>query len=280
MTRPARGLSLLVLALPAMALLAACSVAAVPSAVPSPTAGATAGPSASASPSPGASAGTLDGKTYLSTSVTGATLVPGSRISLSFDDGSVNANGGCNSMGGTATIEDGRLKTTALVSTDMGCAQPLMQQDRWLAGLLGDSAITIAGDEMTLDDGTIKVTFLDREVADPDRPLEGTKWVLNAIVTGDAASSVPAGVTSTLLITAGRAAVDTGCNTGSAAVQVAADTLTFGPMALTRMACPEAQTSVESAVVKVLDGTVTYAIQADVLTIDADGSGLTYRAAP
>ncbi len=50
-------------------------------------------------------------------------------------------------------------------------------------------------------------------------------------------------------------------------------------MALTRMACPEAQTSVESAVVKVLDGTVTYAIQADVLTIDADGSGLTYRAA-
>ncbi len=173
MTRPDRGLSLLVMALPAMALLAACSVAAVPSAVPSPTAGDTAGPSANASPSPGASAGTLDGKTYLSTSVTGATLVPGSRISLSFDDGSVNANGGCNSMGGTATIEDGRLKTTALISTDMGCAQPLMQQDRWLAGLLGDSAITIAGDEMTLDDGTIKVTFLDREVADPRPSARG-----------------------------------------------------------------------------------------------------------
>ena len=90
---------------------------------------------------------------------------------------------------------------------------------------------------MTLDDGSIQATFLDREVADPDRPIEDTHWVLDGIVSGDATSSVPAGVTSTLLISAGRAAVDTGCNTGSATVQNAADTLTFGPMALTRMAC-------------------------------------------
>ncbi len=266
MTRPARSLVLLALGLSALTLIAACSVAAVPSAVPSPT--------------PGASASAVDGKTYLSTAVKGATLVPGSRIRLSFKDGSLSANAGCNAMGGAYTIAAGRLTTSQMMSTEMGCAAPLMQQDQWLAALLGDSAITVAGDEMTLDDGTIKVTFQDREVADPDRPLEGTKWVLDGIVAGDAVSSVPAGVTSTLLITAGHAAVDTGCNRGSAPVQVAADTLTFGPMALTRMACPEAQTSVESAVVKVLDGTVHYAIEADVLTIDAGASGLTYRAAP
>jgi heat shock protein HslJ len=55
--------------------------------------------------------------------------------------------------------------------------------------------------------------------------------------------------------------------------------MTFGPMALTRKACPEGPTSVESAVVKVLDGTVTYSIEADVLTVDGSGNGLTYRAA-
>jgi heat shock protein HslJ len=269
MTRPARSLSLAAVALSAVALVAACSVAAVPSAVPSP------------SPTPGATAGAgaMDGKTYLSTSVTGATLVPGSRVRIMFENGSLSANAGCNAMGGTYTIAGGRLTTAPMMSTDMGCADPLMEQDRWLAALLGDSAITIAGDTMTLDDGTVHATFLDREVADPDRPIEGTHWVLDGIVSGDATSSVPTGVTSTLVISGGRAAVDTGCNTGSASVQVAADTLTLGPMALTRKACPEAQSLVESAVVRVLDGTVQYTIDADALTIDGGGNGLTYRAA-
>jgi heat shock protein HslJ len=266
MRRPARSLVGLGLVLSSLTLLAACSVAAVPSAVPSPTPGAS------------ADATSVDGKTYLSTAVKGATLAPGSRIRLSFKDGNLDAGGGCNAMGGAYTIAAGRLTTSQMISTDMGCAAPLMQQDQWLARLLSDSAIAIAGDEMTLDDGTIQVSFLDREVADPDRPLEGTHWGLDAIVSGDAASSVPAGVTSTLVITAGKAAVDTGCNSGSATVQIATDTMTFGPMALTRMACPEGPTSVESAVVGVLHGTVHYAIEADVLTITGDGNGLTYRA--
>ena len=250
-----------------MTLLAACSVAAAPSAVPSPT------------PGPSAGVAGIEGKTYLSTAVQGATLVPGSRIRLSFANGSLSANAGCNAMGGAYTIAGGRLTTTEMITTDMGCAQPLMQQDQWVAGLLRDSAITIAGDTMTLDDGKIQATFLDREVADPDRPIEGTHWVLDGIVSGDVASSVPTGVTSTLVITAGQAAIDTGCNVGSAAVQVAPDTLTFGPMALTRRACAQDPSSVESAVVGVLQGTVRYTIEADVLTIDGGGNGLTYRAA-
>jgi heat shock protein HslJ len=267
MTRPARSLARLAVALSAMTFLAACSVAGVPSAVPSPT------------PAASADATAVNGKTYLSTAVKGATLVSGSRIRLSFKDGSLSAGAGCNAMGGAFTIAAGRLTTSQMISTEMGCAAPLMQQDQWLAHLLTDAAITIAGDQMTLDDGTTQVTFLDRELADPDRLLEGTHWTLDGIVTGDAASSVPAGVTSTLVITAGQAAVDTGCNSGSATVQVETDTMTFGPMALTRKACPEGPTSVESAVVGVLDGTVHHTIEADVLTIDGDGNGLIYRAA-
>jgi heat shock protein HslJ len=37
--------------------------------------------------------------------------------------------------------------------------------------------------------------------------------------------------------------------------------------------------AVERAVTSVLQGTVDYAIEADVLTLDAGGTGLTYRAA-
>ncbi len=255
-----RNLRSLSLAVVTVTLVAACSAAAAPS------------------PTPGAA--TVDGRTFLSTAVKGAVLVPGTRIRLSFKDGHLDANGGCNSMGGAYAIAGGRLSTTQMITTEMGCAAPRMQQDSWLAGLLAGSAISLAGDTLTLDDGTIQLTLLDRTVADPDRPIEGTLWVLDGIVSGDTASSVPTGVTASIRITGGQVAVDTGCNTGSGTVVVAADTLTFGPLMMTKKACRPGQGAVEGAVTQVLTGTVHYAIEADALTLDAGGTGLTFRAAP
>ena len=270
-----RQTRLLCLAISAATLLVACSSGATPSAMTSTPPNAT----PSAPPGDGAGAGGVDGKTYLSTAVTGVALVPGTRVRLSFTDGGLNASGGCNSMGGRYTIAGGRLSTKQMMTTEMGCDGPRMQQDSWLAGLLGDSAITVVGDTLTLDDGRIQLTMLDREVADPDRPIEGTRWVLDGIVSGDTASSVPAGVSASMRIVAGRVEVDTGCNTGSGTVEVAADTLTFGPLALTKKACGPGPAAVEGAVTQVLTGAVRYLIEADVLTLDAGASGLTFRAA-
>lgn len=167
-----------------------------------------------ATPSP--SALTVNGKIYLSTDVQGAVLVPGTRIQLTFKDGNLNAHGGCNSMGGAYTIDGDRLKTTQMAMTYMACDEPRMQQDDWLARLLGDVALTLVGDTLTLSDGTITLTLLDREVATPDQPLEGTRWVLDGILSGDAVSSVPAGVTASIRIVDGRVDVEAGCNTGGA----------------------------------------------------------------
>ncbi len=58
-----------------------------------------------ASPAP-----TVDGKTFVSTDVQGAALVPGSRIQLTFKDGAVNAHGGCNSMSGPYAIAGDRVR--------------------------------------------------------------------------------------------------------------------------------------------------------------------------
>jgi heat shock protein HslJ len=262
MDRYVRRLGLAILV---VIMVAACSAATAPSVPPS------------ASPTPVAP--TVDGKTYLSTGVSGAVLVPGTRIRLSFKDGHLNASGGCNSMGGVYTIAAGRLSTTQMMTTEMGCDQPRMEQDSWLAGLLGGSAITVTGDKLTLDDGKIQLTMLDRAVADPDRPIEGTRWVLDGIVSGATASSVPAGVTASIRIADGRVDVDTGCNTGSGMVTVTADTLTFGPIALTKRPCRADTASVEGAMTQVLAGTVTYSIAADALTLDAGTAGLTFRAA-
>ena len=92
------------------------------------------------------------------------------------------------------------------------------------------------------------MTLTDREVADPDRPLEGTRWVVDGIVSGDAVSSIPAGVAATLTITDGQLQVETGCNRGHATVRVAGATLTVGPLALTKMACGPNATTVERAI--------------------------------
>ena len=144
-----------------------------------------------------------------------------------------------------------------MASTAMGCEAPLMQQDEWLVDLLEDARIALAGDTLTLDNGQIRLTLLDREVASPDKPLVGTNWVLDSIIEGGAVSSVPAGVTASMRIVDGQLELDAGCNVGSGSVAVTDDTLEFGPLMLTKRACEAGPSSVEQAVTTVLSGTVT-----------------------
>jgi len=169
----------------------------------------------------------LNGRTFLSTKVDGHDLVPGSRVRLDFKDGRLGIRAGCNSMGGAYQIADGRLVIGNMASTEMGCEAALMAQDQWLAAFLGGAAADLAGDTLTLRNGGVTMTLTDREVADPDRPLEGTHWVLDGIVAGDAVSSVPMGVTAGFTIHDGQIEVDTGCNRGGGPVQVTPTHLTL-----------------------------------------------------
>jgi heat shock protein HslJ len=226
-----------------------------------------------------ASNGALDGHTYLSTGIEGATLVPGTQVRLTFTDGNLNASGGCNIMGGRYSIEGDQLATSQMSMTEMACDDARQRQDDWLARFLGGVTVALDGDTLTLADGTVHLTLLDKEVATPDQPLEGTSWVLDGIVTGDAVSSVPAGVTAAIQIASGRVAINAGCNTGGGNVSVTPDTITFGPIGLTKMACGPDAMAVETAITTGLSGAVTYAIDADVLTLTADDHGLVFRAA-
>jgi heat shock protein HslJ len=233
--------------------------------------------SAASAPSP--SSASLDGRTFLSTGIGGAELVPGTQVRLSFADGNLNAQAGCNIMGGTYTIEGDRLRTTQLSMTEMGCDEPRHAQDEWLAAFVGNVTFVLEGDTLVLTDGPVRLTLTDKEVVTPDQALEGTRWVLDGIVSGDAVSSVPAGVTASITIAGGRVDVEAGCNMGGGPVEATDDTLTFGPIATTKMACEAGPASVESAVLGVLSGTVDYTIDANVLTLDAGHAGLNFRAA-
>lgn len=229
---------------------------------------------------PTASPSNLEGHTYLSTGIDGATLVPGTQVRLVFAEGNLNAHGGCNMMGGTYSIDGDRLHTTQMFMTEMACDEPREAQDEWLSRFLSDVAFTLDGDTLILTDGTVRLTLMDEEVVTPDQPLEGTNWVLDGIVFGDAVASVPAGVTASIQIAGGRVNVQAGCNTGGGVVDATADTLTFGPIALTKMACEAGAMAVESAVTTVLSGDVDYSIDADQLTLDTGDAGLIFRAVP
>ncbi len=245
---------------------------------PGPTAVGGAHPGSSA-PGDDLSAG-LEGRTFLSTAIDGRALVGGSRVRLSFADGRVGATGGCNTMSGPYTIVAGRLAARDMATTEMACDPALMAQDAWLAELLGGAQITLNGDTLTLARGGVLLTLLDRSVADPDRPLVGTRWVVDGIVNGEAVSSVPQGITASLTFTDGAVAVETGCNTGGGAVSVADGILAFGPISLTEMACGPGATALEQAMVAALTGKVAYAVEADTLTLDAGGAGLVLKASP
>lgn len=224
----------------------------------------------------------LDGRTFLSTATSGFDLVAGTTVRIQFVDGRFSASAGCNILGATYIVDGRELRVDGGIEmTEMGCEEPLMAQDSRLVDLLGSSpTITLDGDALTIASTLASITFLDREVADPDRPLEGTLWTLTSVVDGESASSLPTDAVSTIQLVDGRLLVATGCNTGSASAVVAGDTLVLGPLALTKMACDDARMQLEAAVVAVLDGTVGVAIEAGTLTLTSGDRGLAYTATP
>ena len=215
----------------------------------------------------------VEGKTFLSVGSDNFEIVEGSTIRLTFQDGSIGAVAGCNNLGGSYVITDGVLEVGELVQTQMACDEALMDQDERLVAFLSSSPkVVVDGDDLTLEGSDSSIDFQNREVADPDRPLEGTMWNVTGSISADAVSSVPEGASIT--INGDTVEVNTGCNTGSGSATVEGDTITFGPIATTKKACDEAINDLESQVLTVLDGEVTYDIQASSLTLMNGDEGL------
>ncbi len=206
--------------------------------------------------------------------------MPDTAITLTFGDGQIGIAAGCNQMSGRYDIVDGTLATGPMMTTEMACAEPLMAQDAWISTFLPGAAVSLDGDTLTLTHGGVTLIATDRRIARPDRPLEGTTWVVDGFVANGTASSMPAGVTATLVFSAGKVALDAGCNTGGGPAAVADTSITFGPIGLTRMACAGPAGEVERRIVAVLAGEVASTIEADALHLRGAAGGLDLRAAP
>ncbi|MDI1464579.1 META domain-containing protein [Catellatospora sp. KI3] len=247
-------------------------------------AGACAQPGDVGSPGPGAGAALAD-RTFLSTAVTeGGTarpLVAGTRIRLMVrPDGGVSLNAGCNHISGTALFDGGRMTVGELATTEMGCDQARHEQDDWLAAFLrAGPSWTLGGDVLKLSDGRTELTMQDQESATPDRPLTGTRWTVDTVVTGEAAGSVPGGAAAYLEFADGKVSGSTGCNQLGGTAEVRGDRIVFSALRTTKMACADEVNRLERAVLAALRGEVVWKVTADRLDLTGpDRNGLSLRA--
>jgi heat shock protein HslJ len=265
--------------------LAACGVGAPPTQRPPTQAPATGAPQTPAPTNPGGTAdpASLNGKQFISVKINGHTLVPGTTIRLTFQDGTLGAQAGCNSMSGSYSIVDSKLVSDGpWAMTEMGCDPALHAQDDWLTTFLGSGpSVSIDGDKIVLTAGDTSIELLDKEVAEPDLQLTGQLWTLSSLIGGDAVSSVPMGVTATITFNEdGTVAFQSGCNSGGGGYTVNGQHIVFSDLVMTEMACPGPQSDVEAAFLAVLSADVVdFVIDSDQLTLLAGDNGLQFTAA-
>lgn len=221
--------------------------------------------------------------TYVVSGITEAgkkrSLVSGSEIRFAFQDGQLRITAGCNSMSGAYRLEGSRLTVESLATTEMGCEQPLMAQDTWVAGLFAQPVQLSTGNDAAIISGDVVLALTDREAASPDKPLAKTIWVLDTLGDKDTVSSIEQ-VVGYLVFSEGQVGIYDGCNEGSASAAVEDGRISFGDRTSTLRGCLGGTVEeVQKAFSEVLDGTATYTIEERVLTVTNGDRSLGFQAA-
>lgn len=227
----------------------------------------------------------LSGKSFLSTSVTEngqpRPLAPNTRVRLQFtDDGRLVADAGCNSMQSPVSTSGGKLTLKGqLAMTAMGCPGPQQGQDSWLANIISAKPTwKLDGSTLDVTSGGTTIALVDRQTAEPALALDGPRWTLDTVITGDVASHQTGVEKAWMTLNGERVTGSTGCNEFQGMVARGTGTLTFGELATTRRACTGDAAKLEQAVLVGLKGQVTYSIDGNRLKIRISTGGLDFTA--
>jgi heat shock protein HslJ len=240
------------------------------------------GATAMAACSSPAGTGLPHGHTYVGVTATegGKThaLVPGTLLSVGFNATQLSYTGSCNSHGGDARIEDGRLVLADfLTATQRYCGDAIETQERWLGGLLaGKPTLAVNGNTLTLTAGTKSVTLTEETVADMSPVLIDAHWYADYLPAPRNEPNLPPGVVPTLEFGAGgQLTGNTGCREVTTTWKWTSGYLTFGPLTVGKRACPGALAVIDRAVLAALAGKVRMSLDAGSLMITAaSGSGM------
>jgi heat shock protein HslJ len=210
-------------------------------------------------------------------------LVDDHPITLVFaaDDDTLGGTAACNSYGGEFELVGDRLTISMLLATEMACMNDgvMESEQAYLATLPKVETVSVDGDRLVLAGDDVELRF-ERLPEPEDRALVGTVWVLDTLIEGEAASSVPDAPDPVTVEFAedGTFRASTGCNTVDGEVVERSGRLDLTPVAVTDVACPDLE-RLEDHVLAVLDGEAAFEIEGGRLTLTgADGRGLSYRA--
>lgn len=106
----------------------------------------------------------LEGRQFVATDIEGHTIVEGSEVVVSFEDGRISIQAGCNTQNSAYEINDGVLQVDLLVATMMACEQTLMDQDQVVASIVtAGPTVELDGDDLTISsaDATMSLTARD-----------------------------------------------------------------------------------------------------------------------
>jgi heat shock protein HslJ len=200
---------------------------------------------------------------------------PGVQVTVMFEDGQAHGTAACNSYGGTYQAgDDGSLSFDGFAVTEMACEQPLMTvESAYLAALNDVNSFRIEGSLVLTGDG-VTLTFAKESPSEP-LPLVGTTWRLTTFAAADVVSSV----ISDTEITATFSGDDTvagsaGCNRFSGTYASTGNTLSFSPLAATKMRCAGEVMAQESAFVDAMGAVASFSIQGTRLLLLDDDSAL------
>ncbi|MFE1266407.1 META domain-containing protein [Streptomyces sp. NPDC058758] len=208
----------------------------------------------------------------------------GARVDFA-GEGRARGSTGCNHFGAGVAVAGATVTVSPDEVTERGCPDDRQRfETAFLAAFTGPLEGTLEDGALTLasSDGTKRVEL----AAEASAPLRGTSWQVDGLVSGDTASSLPAGSGEKARFVVGadgRITGNLGCNGFSATAKLdeRARTLTVeGPAATTRMMCTGPQMALETKLYELLDGPLSYRLDHRALTLtDGSGEGLTAVAA-
>lgn len=229
-----------------------------------------------AAEAPAADPPRLDGTAWVLAELPGHARVPGSSITLRFEDGRASGTDGCNRYVFAYTGSGSRLEfVPSGISTQMACAPELMQQAAAFTSSLTRTRAfgMVSGQLQLLDAEGAVIARLDPQL----EGLAGTSWIVTGYNNGrQAVVSVLNGSELTMEFSAdGRVAGYAGCNRYTGSFKQDGKALSFGPAAATRRMCiePEGVMEQEQQFLKALETVATAWHEADRLELrTADGA--------
>lgn len=225
----------------------------------------------------GGSAQTLEGTSWILTTLNGAEPLPDTTITASFqEDGNLTGTDGCNRYGATYQVDGNQITITPGIGTLMACPEPITKQATdYMTALSSATSYQLQADTLDLldADGNAVATFSAQPTT-----LAGTSWTVIGYNNGkEAVVSVIIGTELTAVFGEdGTLSGSAGCNNYTASYEADADgNISIGPAATTRKMCsePEGIMEQESQYLAALGTAATYRMEADRLDLrTAEGS--------